>query len=439
MRMFHFFRSRQTIRYTALALAFMLVVKVIIVDGIRAYRVQNAPAVTVTHDNATGLAMAPSKHVILAPSQNEPRDNTAQGAAHSIPYFDFSGDIPQPDAYQPETELRADRQVNPDVDRATGGDSPGRGDGISGQSGTEPDNSAKTQSNSAFGTGDYGLKSGERPKLVVIIDDMGVARKQTQEIIDLPAPLTLAFLPYAERLDEFTMPARDKGHELIIHVPMEPMNPDLDLGPHGLRTSLERDEFLSVMNDHIFNAFDGFVGINNHMGSKLTQDHDAMSWVMEELQARDLFFVDSKTIATSIGAKTAHEYNVPYAERDVFLDHVATLEAVQEALHKLEEVAIRKGVGIAIGHPKDHTIQALQNWMPQAKKRGFEFVPVSHVIHGRDFNDASLIKDADAVSDNAGDIPTDEQVAPAGVVMDDLGVLPIAEPAPELFSPYSDY
>ena len=101
MRMFHFFRSRQTIRYTALALAFMLVVKVIIVDGIRAYRMQNAPVVTVTHDNATGLAMAPSKDVILAPSQNEPRDNNVQSAPYSIPYFDFSDDIPQPDAYRP--------------------------------------------------------------------------------------------------------------------------------------------------------------------------------------------------------------------------------------------------------------------------------------------------------------------------------------------------
>tara|TARA_B100000780_G_scaffold275593_1_gene242500 strand:+ start:1069 stop:2349 length:1281 start_codon:yes stop_codon:yes gene_type:complete len=426
----------------------MLVVKVIIVDGIRAYRMQNAPVVTVTHDNATGLEMAPSKRVILAPSQNEPRDNNVQSAPYSIPYFDFSDDIPQPDAYRPgQAESRADRQVEPGVDGEAKGDEQGqgRGVGLSGQSGTKPEKSAKKQSNSAFGAGDYSLKNGEPPKLVVIIDDMGVARKQTQEIIDLPAPLTLAFLPYAERLDDFTMPARDKGHELIIHVPMEPMNPDLDLGPHGLRTSLERDELLSVMNEHIFNAFDGFVGINNHMGSKLTQDHDAMSWVMQELQARDLFFVDSKTIATSIGAKTAHEYNVPYAERDVFLDHVATLEAVQEALHKLEEVAIRKGVGIAIGHPKDHTIKALQNWMPQAKKRGFEFVPVSHVIYGRDADAAPdsesdrLTKEEVVKGHNAGNSPADEQVAPAGVVMDDLDVSPIAEPAPELFNPYSDY
>jgi hypothetical protein len=256
---------------------------------------------------------------------------------------------------------------------------------------------------------------------VIIIDDMGLARGFTQDVIDLPAPLTLAFLPYAERLEEFTTPAMDKGHELIIHVPMEPMNPDLDLGPHGLRTGMDEDEFKSILKNNIFNAFEGYVGINNHMGSRLTQDVEAMRWVMEELAERDLLFVDSKTIATSIAAKTASEHDVAFAQRDVFLDHYDTLDSVRKALHQLEEVAMRKGVAIAIGHPKAHTVKVLQDWMPEATARGFEFVPVSAVVHR----------------------PADKRGAAAilsGNEKDALKALDLRPVSPAYsFSPYSDY
>lgn len=338
-------RSSETAYFTALALAIMIVVKVFVVDGIDAYRkpkVQSPPVVIYTD--------AP-----IEPIEEMPLTATKAPEVKDIPYFDFSGDIPQPDAFMPPV-------VDDSLAKAP------------------QTNSSVAVEEESRGTPDPPLVVRNRPKLVIIIDDMGLARGYTQDIIDLPPPLTLAFLPYAERLEEFTIPAQEKGHELIIHVPMEPMNPDLDLGPHGLRTNMQEENFKAVMRNHIFSAFGGYVGINNHMGSRLTQDTQAMGWVMEELGERGLFFVDSKTIAGSIAAKTAGQYDVPFAERDVFLDHYNTIEAVREALHELELVAMREGVGIAIGHPKAHTVRALKEWIPDAAARGFEFVPVSAVI-----------------------------------------------------------
>lgn len=233
----------------------------------------------------------------------------------------------------------------------------------------------------------YKKRAGQTSKIVIIIDDMGLARSNSHAIIDLPAPLTLAFLPYADRLEEFTGPALEKGHELIIHVPMEPMGVGHNLGPAGLTTKLSKEEFKAILNNHVFPSFTGYVGINNHMGSRLTQNKQAMGWVMEELKARGLYFVDSKTIGSSIAARTAMDYGIPFAERDVFLDHYDTYDSVMKALASLEAVAHRQGVAIAIGHPKKHTIDALRNWMPGIAGRGLELVPASSVLHKPDTQD----------------------------------------------------
>lgn len=217
-------------------------------------------------------------------------------------------------------------------------------------------------------------------KIVLIIDDMGMAKKHTQDVIDLPAPMTLAFLPYATGLDDFTKDAKSKGHELIIHVPMEPMNSKLSLGPAGLTTKLNREEFLRRLDENIFPSFKGYVGINNHMGSRLTQDAQAMHWLMPELKKRGLFYVDSKTISTSVAAKMAHAYSVDYAERDIFLDHKEDLKSVMNALYQTEKRARQKGYAIAIGHPKKNTIEGIKRWMVGMEDRGLELVPVSEVL-----------------------------------------------------------
>jgi polysaccharide deacetylase 2 family uncharacterized protein YibQ len=218
-----------------------------------------------------------------------------------------------------------------------------------------------------------------KPRVVIIIDDMGMDRKHTRAMMDLPGPLTFAFLPYAGDLKRQTEMARSKGHELMVHMPMEPMNQGLNAGPEVLKTTSTPEEFEKTLADGL-NAFDGYVGINNHMGSRMTQDHAGMKRVMVELKKRGLLFVDSKTISTSVAEDEAKLAGIPYAARDVFLDHEETSVAVHGALDKLEREALKSGLAIAIGHPKEETLNALRAWLPTLQAKGITLIPISAAV-----------------------------------------------------------
>ncbi|MGZ9108543.1 MAG: divergent polysaccharide deacetylase family protein [Micavibrio sp.] len=218
-----------------------------------------------------------------------------------------------------------------------------------------------------------------KPRVVIIIDDMGMDRVHTREAMDLPGPLTFAFLPYAGNLKAQTEMAKAKGHELMVHVPMEPMKGGLNAGPHVLKTGTSPADFLKTLNDDLA-AFDGYVGINNHMGSRMTQDRAGMQLLMADLKKRGLLFVDSKTISTSVAEEEAQKAGIPYAGRDVFLDHEETYEAVEGALEDLEKAALKDGLAIAIGHPKAETLKALREWLPTLQAKGIVLVPVSAAV-----------------------------------------------------------
>lgn len=223
-----------------------------------------------------------------------------------------------------------------------------------------------------------------KPRIVIIIDDMGLNRKYSDAIADLPAPLTLAFLPYAEDLNNQTKRALQKGHELMIHTPMEPINPDLDMGPIALSTDMSIDQIKDVMNEQVLSAFSGYKGINNHMGSRLTQDKKRMRAIMKILKEHGLYFIDSKTIGNSQAASEAAKAGIAFAERHVFLDHYTTEKDVERALDQLERVARLNGVGIAIGHPKERTFNVLQKWLPRIESRGLVLVPAGEVVRSLD-------------------------------------------------------
>lgn len=223
------------------------------------------------------------------------------------------------------------------------------------------------------------------PRIAIIIDDMGVDQKRSKQVVALKGPLTLAFLPYARKVDRFARAGRTYGHELMIHMPMEAMNGDLDLGGIYLDSSMSPSE-ADKMLDKAFASFGGYVGINNHMGSRLTQNRDYMNMVMKRLDERGLIFVDSRTINSSVATEIAGDYNVPYAVRDVFLDHEPTPEFVRKSLEELEYIARYNGYAIAIGHPKDATIQVLKEWLPTLKEKKIALVPVSMIVKEEEIN-----------------------------------------------------
>ena len=216
------------------------------------------------------------------------------------------------------------------------------------------------------------------PMIALMIDDMGEAREWSDRIVALPGPLTLAYFPHAPGLDEQVAEARRAGHEIMLHLPMEPDDPSENPGPDPLLTSLDTDELRSRVNA-MLDSIDGYVGVNNHMGSKFTRDEAAMALVLGAVRDRGLLFVDSRTAANSAAERLARDLGVPALRRDIFIDNDAddTLIAVQ--LAALEQHARDHGFAIGIAHPRPHTIEALINWLSTVSERGFVLVPISTI------------------------------------------------------------
>lgn len=220
---------------------------------------------------------------------------------------------------------------------------------------------------------------GNGPAIAIIIDDLGVDQKRSAEAIALPGPMTMSFLPYGYHLKKFVETAHKDGHEIMVHMPMEPSNPDVNPGPNALLTELPANELQKRVMWNL-NQFSGYVGVNNHMGSLFTANTDDMRLVLEMLKSRGLLFVDSYTGHDTQGYRVAEEIGMPYAIRDIFLDHKQTDEFVETQLAKTEALARKKGFAIAIGHPHDVTIKALSKWIPTLQAKGISLVPVSAII-----------------------------------------------------------
>jgi polysaccharide deacetylase 2 family uncharacterized protein YibQ len=221
--------------------------------------------------------------------------------------------------------------------------------------------------------------TGNRPVIAVVIDDLGLNRVNTARVSALPGPLTLAFLTYGGDLRRQTEAGRRAGHELIVHMAMEPLGANIDAGPDVLRAADPPGQLMAQLKQNL-EAFDGYVGINNHMGSRFTASEPDMRLVLGELKRRGLLFLDSRTTATSVGAAVATQLGVPFAERDVFLDNVQAADAVEARLAEVERIARSRGEAIAIGHPHDATIAALAAWLPTLAERGFALVPLSTIV-----------------------------------------------------------
>ncbi|MBC6439409.1 MAG: divergent polysaccharide deacetylase family protein [Rhodospirillales bacterium] len=218
-----------------------------------------------------------------------------------------------------------------------------------------------------------------RPMIAIMIDDLGLNRVRAERVAALPGPLTMAFIPYGGEVADLVQMAAQSGHEIFLHLPMEPLSANEDPGPHALLTGLDAYEFRERLTWNL-ERFDGYVGVNNHMGSRLTQDVLAMGMVMAELRGRGLVFVDSVTSAGSVAYATARQNGIPATRRDVFLDNMAERDAVLAQLARLEDVARRQGFALGIGHPHDATVQALAEWLPIAEQRGFVIVPATRII-----------------------------------------------------------
>ncbi len=220
-----------------------------------------------------------------------------------------------------------------------------------------------------------------RPLVAIVIDDVGIDRPHSKRAWELPGPLTMSFLPYAKDLRDQAKAARARGQELMLHLPMEPMGRS-DPGPGALLVSLGEAELKQRVMTAL-DSFDGYVGVNNHMGSRFTANKPDMETVLKLFKARGLMFLDSRTTAQTVGEQTAQELGVPNMPRNVFLDDDESAEAVRRKLAETEAIARRQGFVVAIGHPHEVTLQALAEWLPGLAAKGLVLAPATAVLRKR--------------------------------------------------------
>ncbi|MFT4822704.1 MAG: polysaccharide deacetylase 2 family uncharacterized protein YibQ [Halioglobus sp.] len=214
--------------------------------------------------------------------------------------------------------------------------------------------------------------------LVIIIDDIGHHLAPGQAAIDLPGKLNIAILPYTPHAKILAERAHNSGKEILLHSPMSTIG-SIPLGRGGLTTDLSEEEFRNTLVKSL-EQIPHVRGINNHMGSDLTQRRLQMGWVMEELQERDLYFVDSRTSHETVAANTAEDYGVPNLSRQVFLDNERNSAAIADKIRELLHLVDTKGTAVAIGHPYPETIRQLREMLPLLKAKGIKLAYVSELF-----------------------------------------------------------
>ena len=225
-------------------------------------------------------------------------------------------------------------------------------------------------------------RGSDKNRIAIVIDDLGLDQDMSRQFALIEGPLTLAFLPYAERLPEQAEMVRRGGHELLVHLPMEPKNDKADPGPNALLSTVDYAEFERRI-DWNLTRFKGFVGINNHMGSSLTENPGLMVRLMVQLRKNGYLFLDSLTSPNSVGERAAAATGVPHIERDIFLDNERNITAILAQLYRTERIAKKRGYAIAIGHPYPETMKALQFWAAKLDHTKFSLVPVSQLVAAR--------------------------------------------------------
>jgi polysaccharide deacetylase 2 family uncharacterized protein YibQ len=213
--------------------------------------------------------------------------------------------------------------------------------------------------------------------LSLIIDDLGQNLPRDRRALALPGPVTLAVMPDTPHAAEFAREAHKARKTVIIHMPMDPAG-----GPFAWRPDLPEAE-LQARLEAAIKAVPYAAGLNNHEGSRMTAQPQAMSWLMTSLQAHGLFFVDSRTSAKTVGAAKAQAIGLASVSRDVFLDDVRTPQAIAQQLQTAIEMAHRNGSVVMIGHPTPQTLEVLERELPKLKSQGVEWISIRLMIAQR--------------------------------------------------------
>lgn len=215
-------------------------------------------------------------------------------------------------------------------------------------------------------------------KIAIVIDDIGYKHSDLK-ILNMDAPLTFAVLPHTPMGAKYAKIAAQQHRDVIIHLPMQASHNNRLLGPGALLTDMTKKQYQQTLIAALENI-PYAVGVNNHMGSLLTQLEEPMAWTMELLRQHNMFFLDSKTTNKSKIEQVASEWGVNALDRNIFLDHYKDPEFIRKQLQRTIRIAQKYGTAIAIGHPYPETYQVLKEQLPYLKEHGVELVPLSSLL-----------------------------------------------------------
>lgn len=222
-------------------------------------------------------------------------------------------------------------------------------------------------------------KPSVKPYVALIIDDIGFSRFRARQFLELEIPMTFAILPRLEKSYDLAFEIDSKGHEIMLHQPMEPYDPNIDPGPGALFVGDEPDRIINTMEENIA-SLPFAIGVNNHMGSRFTSRQREMNEVLGIIKGKHLFFVDSVTTSRSTAYGTAKRLHMAAAFRDIFLDNVPEEPHILSQLYKLRRHALRHGRAIGIGHPFPETAKAIGRFFSDPAQSSVSLVHVSRVL-----------------------------------------------------------
>ena len=224
------------------------------------------------------------------------------------------------------------------------------------------------------------------PKIVIVMDDLGLTPEWDEKLLDkLPKELTYSLLPYGDHTQKLAAAAYERGHDIMVHLPMEPARHNdgyqANPGPNALLTTHTAEEITALTAQNVAALSNWAVGVNNHMGSAFTAWESGLKVVFEYLVQERFFFLDSITSGDTKGETVAANFNnLLFIKRHLFLDHVKEEDKITAMLERLESIARSNGVAIGIGHPYPQTFAALEKWLTTLPEKGISLVPVSAIL-----------------------------------------------------------
>ena len=218
------------------------------------------------------------------------------------------------------------------------------------------------------------------PKIAIIVDDIGYDKHMAEKFLGLDTVLTFSILPFSPYRKSIARTAHSKGFDVMLHLPMEPHEyPSINPGPGALLTSMSPDQLISQLEKDL-DTVPFIQGVNNHMGSKMTTVSSQLHQIFSVLKKRNLFFIDSRTTADTLCEPSARLFQIPFAEKDVFIDHIQTPDFIRKKLFLLIQIAHSHGIAVGIAHPHTVTYEVLRDLLPELKKKAI-LVKASEIVH----------------------------------------------------------